>query len=214
MKVEPARHGERGGGEHHRVHPLEQALGNDAGHVDGRGLQEAAAAALFHPVDEILVVLFHEEAQSLVQFLGAPEQRNDLLRRILQQPEVRADQFQRGQQVRVDLLVVLAEGIAAGEGHAPFHLAEETEEVHREFVQPLQDAVQLRRAELLHPADDAQVAPQVLEAVIADARRRNTGRPRPRFRGLRRTPRHDNRAGCRPRSSRPSAKGRRRRGGG
>ena len=81
---------------------------------------------------------------------------------------MRADQFQGGQQVRVDLLVVLAEGIPAGEGHAPFHLAEETEEVHREFVQALQDAVQLRRAELLHPADDAQVAPQVLEAVIAD----------------------------------------------
>ena len=37
-----------------------------------------------------------------------------------------------------------------------------------EFVQALQDAVQLRRAELLHAAEHAEVAAQILEAVVAD----------------------------------------------
>ena len=66
-----------------------------------------------------------------LQFLRAAEQRNDLLRRILQQLQVRADQFERRQQVRVDLFVVLAEGVAAGEGDAPVALAEEAEELRR-----------------------------------------------------------------------------------
>src|ERR1035437_2650128 len=167
-ELETARHGERGAGEHHGIHLAEQAFGNDAGHVDGGGLEEAAAAALFHPVDEIRVVLLLEEAQSLVQFLGAAKKRDDLLRRILQQPEVGTDQFERGQQVRVNLLIVLAEGVTAGEGDAPVSLAKEAEKLRGEFVETLQDAVQFRRAELLHPADEAEIAAQVLDAVIAD----------------------------------------------
>src|ERR1017187_7796363 len=166
---EATRDGQRGAGEHHGVHLAEQALGNDAGHIDGGGLEKAAPATLFHPIDEILIVLLHQETQRLVEFLSAAKQRNDLLRRILQQPEVRPDQFERGDEVRVNLLVVLAEGVTAGECDPPVSLAEQAEELPGKFARPLQDAVQFRRAELLHPADRAQIPAQVLYAVIADA---------------------------------------------
>ena len=79
----------------------------------------------------MLVVLFHQEAQPLAQFLGAPEQRDDLLGRILQQLQVRADQVERGQQVGIDLFVVLAERVAARERDAPVGLAEQAEELRR-----------------------------------------------------------------------------------
>ena len=49
----------------------------------------------------------------------------------LQQLQVRADQFERGQQVGIDLLVVLEEGVAARESGAPVALAEEAEEMRR-----------------------------------------------------------------------------------
>ena len=68
----------------------------------------------------------------------------------------------------VGLFVLFAEGVAALEGDAPFGLAEQGEELRRKLVEALQDAVQLRRAELLHAADGRDVAAQLLEAVVAD----------------------------------------------
>ena len=68
---------------------------------------------------------------------------------------------------RVNLLVVLAKGGAAGESDAPLGLAEQSEELPGELFQTLQDAVELRRAELLHAADHGDVAAQILQPVVA-----------------------------------------------
>ncbi len=81
----------------------------------------------------------------------------------VQQLQVRADQFERRQQVAVDLFVVFAEGVAAGERDAALGFAEEAEEVRRKLFEALQDAVELRGAELLHAADHGDVAAQILE---------------------------------------------------
>ena len=145
----------------------EQALRDDARDLDRRRLEKHAAAALLQPVDEALVVLLEQEAQARAELGGAPEQRHDLLGRVLDELQVRADQVERGEQVGIDLLVVLAEGVAAGEGDAAVGLAEQVEELRRDFFQALQDAVELRRAELLHAAHDRDVAAQVLDPVVA-----------------------------------------------
>ena len=57
---------------------------------------------------------------------------------------MRADEIQRGQQVRVDLFILFAERVAALEGHAPLGVAEEAEELDGQLIQPLENAVQFR----------------------------------------------------------------------
>jgi len=136
--------------------------GQDGRDIDGRGLQKTAAPAPFHPVDVPLVFFLHHETQRLAELQRAPDQRHDLFRRVLQQLEMRPDQIQRGPQVRVDLVILLAEPVASLEGHAPFGVAEKPEELHGHLVQPVENAVQLRGAELLHAAHRRDIAPQLL----------------------------------------------------
>ena len=71
----------------------------DGRDVDGRGLQEAAAAAALYPVDVGTVGALAPKLQALLQFLDAAEQRDHFLGRVLHQLQVRADQFQGAHQV-------------------------------------------------------------------------------------------------------------------
>ena len=108
-EIEAACHRQRGRGQDHRIHGIEEPLGQQRRDIDGGGLQKKAAAAALRPIHVGLVVALQHEPQGQSQFDRAALQRNDLHGRILDQLQVRADQFQRGVQVAVDLFVALHE---------------------------------------------------------------------------------------------------------
>ena len=56
---------------------------SDRGNIDGRGLQEGAAAAPLDPVDVSPRRPLPERTQAAAQFARAAQQRNDLLGRVL-----------------------------------------------------------------------------------------------------------------------------------
>ncbi len=77
--------GQRGRCQNDGFYFVKKTFGENVRDVDGRGLQECAAAAPFHPEDVALVVLlFHDEAQGHREFHGTAVEREDLFGRVLQ----------------------------------------------------------------------------------------------------------------------------------
>jgi hypothetical protein len=106
--------------------------------------------------------------RSAPEFQGAPDERQDLVGRVLDHLEMRPDEIERGQQVGVDLFILVAERVAALKGHAPLGVAEKAEELDGQIVQPIENAVQLLGAEFLAAAHGRDIAPQLLQTVVAD----------------------------------------------
>ncbi len=107
------------------------------------------------------------KVQALLQLLRAPKQRHHFLGRVLHQLQVRRDQLQRQPQVLQCLAVLIEERRVVLERHAPFRLAEQQEELLRAIVQRVQHPIQLARSKLLGPRNQRDIAPQLLELVVA-----------------------------------------------
>ena len=70
-EIESAGDGQRGRGENHGIHDIEQVFGQQGRDIDGRGLQKDAPAAPLHPEDVGLVVAFQDELEGLAELDGA-----------------------------------------------------------------------------------------------------------------------------------------------
>ena len=105
-ELECAGHGEGGRGQNDGIQFVEEPLRQKCGDIDGRGLQEAAAAATLDPINEVAVVGFENKLQAEHQLRGAADQRVDLIRLVLQELEMRLGKLKSRKQIGVVLCVI------------------------------------------------------------------------------------------------------------
>ena len=165
--VEVAGHRQGRRGQHHGVDGVEELLGDNAGNVDGRGLQERAATAPLDPVDEAAVVARHPHFEILGQRHRAVEQREDFFGRVLDEVQVGRDQLQAVQHVAILFGIALQELLVLAETAAALVAGEQSEEARGGLAHRDQDAVQFLGGEPLAPRDCADVPLQFLELVVA-----------------------------------------------
>ena len=79
-----------------------------------------------------------------------------------------ADQFERGVQVAVNLFVTFQEFGAPGEGGAALRRGQDRKQVGGQLFETVQYAIKFGRAKILGARHRGDIAPQFLEAVIAD----------------------------------------------
>ena len=110
-----------------------------------------------------------QEAQAHGELGGAAEQRQNLLGRILQQLEVRADEIERGQQIRSRSLRSLRGRRRGPERPRAGRLRRTGRRTGMEISsRRSRMRSSSGRAELLHAAHGGDIAAQLLEAVVAD----------------------------------------------
>ena len=115
-------------------------------YVDGRRLQEGAAAAALDPIDVALVAGLHPELEALRAFRARGHQRKGFFGGGLHQLQLQSDDFQRGQHVAIRFFVLFRKASWERKPVRPSVAPKSPKNCAERIAQSDQDAIQFLRS--------------------------------------------------------------------